>query len=355
MAFLTTEAFLKKLKKDEKYCFILGAGASITSGIPGGASLAYRWLDEIRQSTDDYPAEIKRRINVLNNGYDYSRFLNEDYELNFDERLDDYNAINELRFCDNREEEKEQLFELMNEAVPYWGYRYLADVVTKSPNDIIISTNFDELAEDAIWRTTDVKPFVIMDERIAEFATVTYTHRPKILKVHRDITTGGFNTREETSELKEQWEKPLQDIFNEYIPIVIGYAGTDQSLAPFLLNAKLKGIYWCHMKGSLPNETVQSIVRNSNGDCVEIAGFDEIMYKIVPALGVERIPMWIMYLRSLRQKGYATKEKRQKAKREFIGLAKKYLSRLISPISLVAMRIATIGEFYERRKYRMAN
>jgi protein O-mannosyl-transferase len=29
-----------------RYCFVLGAGASITSGIPGGEALAVNWLQE---------------------------------------------------------------------------------------------------------------------------------------------------------------------------------------------------------------------------------------------------------------------------------------------------------------------
>lgn len=34
------------LKNGEKYCFILGAGASFKSGIPTGGTIAKKWIDE---------------------------------------------------------------------------------------------------------------------------------------------------------------------------------------------------------------------------------------------------------------------------------------------------------------------
>ena len=50
----TTEAFLQHfLRVDDQmpersFAFVLGAGASVSSGIPTGAQLVDRWLDEIK-------------------------------------------------------------------------------------------------------------------------------------------------------------------------------------------------------------------------------------------------------------------------------------------------------------------
>lgn len=79
MKYLSTNAFLLNLDKNKRYCFILGSGASISSGIPTGARLMGDWIEEIKQS-GEYTAEIDRRIHVLekrNPHIDtpYSKFL----------------------------------------------------------------------------------------------------------------------------------------------------------------------------------------------------------------------------------------------------------------------------------------
>ena len=66
MLYLSTEAFLRELNQrinaGEKFCFILGAGASIISGVSG----AQIWLDEIRWnlSKEANKKEIDRRIMI---------------------------------------------------------------------------------------------------------------------------------------------------------------------------------------------------------------------------------------------------------------------------------------------------
>lgn len=36
-------------KNGERFCFILGAGASVSSGIPTGAELEYRWMEDMER------------------------------------------------------------------------------------------------------------------------------------------------------------------------------------------------------------------------------------------------------------------------------------------------------------------
>ena len=40
-------ANIHKDMEDRSFAFILGAGASVTSGIPSGGTLAKRWLEEL--------------------------------------------------------------------------------------------------------------------------------------------------------------------------------------------------------------------------------------------------------------------------------------------------------------------
>lgn len=295
MKYLSTNAFLRKLEKDKRYCFILGSGASISSGIPTGAKLMDTWIEEIKQA-GVYTEEIDRRINILeklNPQVDshYSKYRDPAYQPDITSSLEDYSRICELRFADNPKMEREYLYNLMNGKLPYIGYWALANILTRTDSKFVITTNFDELVETAIRDYTDKEPTIISHEAVSPDVPIELMpDRPRIMKVHRDITTGPFNTIRMTEELKPEWKKALNQIFKDYIPIVVGYAGTDQTLTKFLLEeAEGEGIYWCHMYGELPNKTVEKIVKQRNGNMVEIWEFDHIMLHMASLLCDDKI------------------------------------------------------------------
>ena len=66
---LSLNVFLNTLeegcKNERRYCFILGAGASKTSGIPTGEELAKQWHGEIlEQCSKEEIKELKKRLGV---------------------------------------------------------------------------------------------------------------------------------------------------------------------------------------------------------------------------------------------------------------------------------------------------
>lgn len=290
MKYLSTNAFLLNLEKNKRYCFILGSGASISSGIPTGAKLMDDWIEEIKQA-GEYTAEIDRRIHVLekrNPQMDtpYIKFRDPAYQPDITSSLEDYSRICELRFADGPEMERKYFYDLMNGKLPYVGYWALANILTQTDSRFVITTNFDELAETAIRDYTDKEPVIISHEAVSpDVPLEAMPDRPRIVKVHRDIITGPFNTIRTTEKLRPEWKKTLNQIFKDYIPIVVGYAGTDQTLTKFLLEeAEGEGIYWCHMYGSPPNKTVEKIVEQRNGSMVEIWEFDHIMLHLASRL-----------------------------------------------------------------------
>lgn len=372
MKYLSTNAFLLNLEKNKRYCFVLGSGASISSGIPTGTKLMDSWIEEIKQE-GEYIAEIDRRINVLKKlnpqiDTSYNKFRDLTYRPDITSSLEDYSRICELRFADDPEMERTYLYDLMNGKLPYIGYWALANILTKTDSSFVITTNFDELAETAIRDYTDKEPLIISHEAVSpDIPLNSMTDRPRILKVHRDITTGPFNTIRTTEKLRPEWKNTLNQIFKDYIPIVIGYAGTDQTLAKFLLEeAEGEGIYWCHMYGLLPNKTVEKIVEQRNGCMVEIWEFDHIMLHLASLLcndksfekhiigemlGEDNYQGYTGYyyfgpLGSLRRFG---------KKKDIISAYKEVLKRAPTPISYRALFKAQRGSILiTRRKYQAA-
>ena len=289
MRYLSTKAFLDELDRNKKYCFILGAGASVSSGIPSGSALAKQWLKEIKgtRTEEEYTEEIERRINALSgisDTVDYSRFKNYDYKPDLSSSLMDYSQICKLRFEGDSDREWQYLFGLMKDKIPLFGYWPLASVLTRTESRIVITTNFDELTETAInYFTNDKCNKVTLAEDFAPLDIIT--DRPRLLKLHKDIETRPYNTEDRLRELDPNWKPILDSILMEYTPIVIGYAGTDTTLTAYLHDeAQGRGIYWCNMFGDLPNASVTEIVEKRDGCIAEIWDFEYIMYKITGKL-----------------------------------------------------------------------
>lgn len=281
----------------ERFCFIVGAGASESSGIPTGISLESTWMkeleesagmDEIREAAkslkdhlDHDFAEIERDWeNVKKSG----GFLSSEY----------YFDIYKLRFFPNHRNGYHYLEKIMANKDPGFGYHPLALMLTDGGgSNLVITPNFDSLIEDALFLYTDEKPLVINHELLAEYAGDPNIKRPIIAKVHRGIFFDPLNRPEETNALKGKWRDVLASVFQSYTPIVIGYGGGDNSLMNLLEDRDVKmknGIYWCYFeKYGLPNEKIQALVQEKNGYLVRTAGFDATMLAIGNALFPDRI------------------------------------------------------------------
>lgn len=257
----------------QQYCFILGAGASKTSGIRTGEEMMREWRDYllkkgipyIRNSAQDFGLEPDY----------YLPIFSEDYVL----KNDDYFTLFDLRFAGMPNAAYAYLEKEMEGKYPSYGYYPLAMLLSNTRNRLVITTNFDSLIEDALYTYTFKHPLVVGHERLASYIGKDTRH-PVIAKIHRDLLLRPLNRKSEMKKLKDEWVEPLRAALSKYIPIVIGYAGGDSTFMS-LLNEdeiKLNGIYWCCF--GEPSDGIKKIVSKHNGYLVKIWGFDEVMFRI---------------------------------------------------------------------------
>ena len=282
------------INNSERFCFILGSGASVSSGIPMGSELERRWMAEMEE--DAGLAEIRVTAEKLKEKkhleYDFKE-IEEAWQntknLGTPLSSEYYFDIYKLRFFPNYRNGYHYLEKTMADAKPSLGYHPLALMLTdKGRNNLVITTNFDSMVEDALFMYTINKPLVINHELLADYAGDPNISRPIIAKVHRGIFFDPLNMPEETDSLKEKWKNVLANVFQSYTPIVIGYGGGDKSLMEFLTDENVKmrnGIYWCYMEEyGLPDEKIQKLMQQKKGCLVRTAGFDAIMLAIGNAL-----------------------------------------------------------------------
>ncbi|ETA27148.1 hypothetical protein SJDPG2_04820 [Porphyromonas gingivalis SJD2] len=264
-----------------KFCFLIGAGASISSGIPSGAKLAWEWLQEIEEDCDGEDFEYwKSEIGMP--------------DQNIEEKAGEfYPQIYEKRFGHAPETGYDYIRGLMEGREPSLGYLILANIMVREKHNVVITTNFDNLLEDAIRTYTKEKPFIAGHEALADYVPKR-SDRPIILKLHRDLFLQPFSDQLNTDILQAAWESILGKFLSDYHLIVLGYGGNDGSLMNYLLKLKnRKPIYWCVRNAdkatskSLWNTLSPKAKRllKNDGYLVPIDDFDRFMYDCYAALG----------------------------------------------------------------------
>lgn len=264
-----------------KFCFLIGAGASISSGIPSGAKLAWDWLQQIKEDCDGEDFEDwKSEVGIP--------------DQNIEEKAGEfYPEIYEKRFGHAPETGYDYIRGLMEDREPSLGYLILANIMVREKHNVVITTNFDNLLEDAIRTYTKEKPFIAGHEALADYVPKR-SDRPIILKLHRDLFLQPFSDQLNTDILQAAWESILGKFLSDYHLIVLGYGGNDGSLMNYLLKFKnRKPIYWCVRNmdkitsKSLWNTLSPKAKRllKNNGYLVPIDGFDRFMYDCYAALG----------------------------------------------------------------------
>ena len=286
-------------RNSERFCFIIGAGASVSSGIPMGVTLEAEWMEEMEKSPGFSEvrefAETLRKAGRLE--HDFSE-IEQAWEAAKKSKQalpsEYYFDIYKLRFFPNHRNGYYYLERIMAHKNPSFGYHPLALMLTEgSGSNLVITTNFDSLVEDALFLYTDSKPLVINHELLADYAGDPNIKRPIIAKIHRGIFFDPLNQPEETNELKGGWHDVLAHVFQNYTPIVIGYGGGDNSLMNLLEEESVKmknGMYWCYVEEfGLPSEKIQRLVQKKDGHFVRTAGFDSTMLMLGNALFPEKI------------------------------------------------------------------
>jgi len=259
----------KDASSSSKYCFLLGAGASVSSGIPSGKTLAEKWYEVIQEDAD--PEEFKKWKKKKN--------------INENNLAASYSVIYEKRFRANR---ADGYAEIQNQLTgkPSVGYAFLAKILAETEHRFVITTNFDSLIEDALFIYTDKKPLVCGHESLAGYINV-HGKRPTIIKIHRDVLLDPISDKKGTNKLKKQWEKALKPLVSGFHLVVIGYGGNDGSLMNYLNDLKdnRKPIYWCFREEDNISEQTNDIL-TENDYLVTIKGFDDLMVELRSVLGL---------------------------------------------------------------------
>ncbi len=269
---------------DRRFAFILGAGASVQSGIPMAGHLVDNWLRELHAREDHQHRALASWATAETlgiPGFDHAR------------AVEWYSQVFARRFAGRPDEGHAYLERILHGKDPSFGYSVLAQILANTRHRVVITTNFDNLVADALAIYTNQLPFVCGHESLAGFVRPN-PRRPLVIKIHRDLLLAPKNTSDEIAALPDNLVASLRALLAGFTPIVIGYGGNDGSLMGLLRDTLRPGdipggIYWCYWHGSPPGPAITEVVQRHGGAMIPIAGFDELMVQLNHRLGYPRM------------------------------------------------------------------
>ena len=216
-----------KQNDDSKYVFFLGAGCSRSSGIPLASELSEIWYKELEKQTSKFNRFNKiKKINNKNK-INYSKFYFEIFEELFPTPLS----------------QQKEIQRLTEDKMPSSGYYSLVSLMQKTSFNTVITTNFDNLIQDALIYSGKKRALVINHQDLAKF--IERNNTPLITKIHGDSHMHPFNNKKETIEIPSELKDAIQGLFTNAKVIFIGYSGNDKSIANLLESCKrIDQVYW---------------------------------------------------------------------------------------------------------------
>ena len=279
---------LRSLLMDGDPVLLLGAGASITSGIPAADKTVekvarWAWCKEHGRHPDDFT--IRRS--------DYWPWLTS--QPWYKEKLyaaDLYpDAIDHLLGVKS---DRREFFErLINppDIPPSKGYVALTQILHQSWVSTVLTTNFDQCLERAAIQHNRPHRLVSISTPADYVMFHSAPHDPQLIYLHGSVKHyTDKNLTDEIQTLDAELVRRVRPLLRDHPVIVVGYRGTEVSVMNDLFFAEagagglLHGVYWCvldsHVAGPFSPLVMQLAgAIGSNLQLVPIKGFDDLFEK----------------------------------------------------------------------------
>jgi len=213
------------------YAFLLGAGVSKDAGVPTGGEvrdLALADLYRVVHPDQDVPDQAAIAAWASKAGY---------VTIGYSDILEQLGRDAEGR--------RAYLAKYFEGREPGETHRRLAGLAADGLVRIFVTTNFDRLLEQALAEV-GITPIVITTGGDLARASGREHARCYVLKVHGDYLQQTIrNTVDELSRLEDAIEAELQEVFDRFGLVAVGYSGSDEAVGRCLRSRNSRyGAYW---------------------------------------------------------------------------------------------------------------
>lgn len=283
------DAFLRSFKqsRDSSFAFLLGAGASITSGIQSAEDCIWDWKKLIYSSNNtgcesylDIHSDCSRKQIQL--------WLDEQGGYPKEKSEEEYVYYAEKAFPLSGD--RTQYFKsLCSDKSPFIGYKLLCLLHKYGILRSVWTTNFDGLVERAAHQA-NITPININVDNPERIYRQEDSHDLLYIALHGDYKYSTLkNTASELDSQQDTFKNRLKEYFVDKNLIVIGYSGRDKSLMEALTDAFSRHgagrLYWCGYGAHINKEIINLLTaaQSAGRDAVfvETDGFDKTMISLL--------------------------------------------------------------------------
>lgn len=290
MQILQLDEFLRSIKQniDTPHSLLLGAGASIESGIPSAADCIWDWKREIYLSQN--PGAIGNFDNSKSEGVRrvIQRWIDSQNIYPAENSAEEYSYFAEKAYpiADDR---RKYFQHLVSNHDPSLGYHLISLLALENIIKSVWTTNFDGMTLKCAHQYSPLVPIEITAETSGRIYRGDVDKELLCIALHGDYKYGALkNTEKELDSQDGELVKALLHELTNRDLIVMGYSGRDQSLMNALQQVySTKGagkLFWCGY-GTRVSSEVKALVEmaNKNGRAafyIPTEGFDSTMYAI---------------------------------------------------------------------------
>lgn len=251
MQILQLDEFLRSIKQniDTPHSLLLGAGASIESGIPSAADCIWYWKREIYLSQnpgaignfDNSKSEAVRRV--------IQRWIDSQNIYPAENSAEEYSYFAEKAYpiADDR---RKYFQHLVSNHDPSLGYHLISLLALENIIKSVWTTNFDGMTLKCAHQYSPLVPIEITAETSGRIYRGDVDKELLCIALHGDYKYGVLkNTEKELDSQDGELVKALLNELTNRDLIVMGYSGRDQSLMNALQQVySTKGsgkLFWC--------------------------------------------------------------------------------------------------------------
>lgn len=283
---LEYDAFLRSFKRniDVPHSFLLGAGASISSGIQTAYDCIWEWKKDIYISKNINSSEYYKNFKEDAVRKSIQKWLDNEGKYPQLDSLEEYSFYAEKAYPIS-EDRRKYFLSLIENKEPYIGYKLLSLLAEYGIVKSVWTTNFDGLTVRSAHQNK-LTPIEITLDNAERIYRNQSTKELLTIALHGDYKfTTLKNTEKELDNQNETFTEHLANYHIDKNLIVIGYSGRDKSLMQSIKNAFTKKgagrLYWCGY-GDRSNDEINELlneVRKAGREAYYVStdGFDKTL------------------------------------------------------------------------------
>lgn len=286
---IAIDAFIRSIdiNKRRPICLLLGAGASISSGMPSAERCIWEWKREIFITKNPHLREIVGELSLQGTKDRIQKWMDQRGEYPPLNSPEEYSFYAEA--CYITEQDRRSFFQQYVEmAKPHIGYRLIPLLAQTKIIKTVWTTNFDGL----VARACHSNDVVCIEVGLDNTQRITRQHSEgelRVVSLHGDYRYDELkNTDEQLRQQEENLKNNIEHELQDYDLVVIGYSGRDKSLMTILENIFSKAVksrlFWCGYGETISQPVMEllELARKNNRDAfyVSTEGFDETIMQI---------------------------------------------------------------------------